>query len=274
MTRHFLSRSPFSVLALAGLLTACGSPKLEPAPRRALSIAVVADASTSADVKPGQTIADLRCSQVTAIVGAALTTPGLSRLELLLMATGGRGTSNEGRVIIPWRSFVPQAHLFAKNKSPDQQRQSFLQGIEGSCRATLKSENTSPIFFAVERAAESLRQHTAAQPRNGETAKRLFLLSDLRENVHHGLKSRLLAVSNAHRKGVSVPAATGSVPTLKLDGVALLACGRSGHAGGSADDLAISPRAVTEVWQSVFQGAASFDAACPEPSEHFGGGAR
>ncbi len=274
MTWPFLSCIRSLVFALAALLMACGSPKVQPVPRRAVSIAIVADVSTSAGLKHGQTIADLRCSEVAALINEALTTKGLSRLDVLVLATGGKETSLEARSLIPWRSFVPQARLFGRNGSPLEQRRAFLQGLETTCRGTLKSETTSPIFFAIERAAESLRQHAKEERLSGTVVKRLVVLSDLRENSHQALKARLLAVSNALRKGVPAPKQGATVPLLNMDGISLSVCGLAQHVGGNADELAISPRAVTDVWQGVFQGAASFDAACPEEPTSLSGGMR
>ncbi|MBL9008627.1 MAG: hypothetical protein JNJ46_30475 [Myxococcales bacterium] len=274
MTGLVLSRSRSFFFCLVTLLLACDAPKAPLMPRRAMSIAIVADVSTSAGLKPGQTIADLRCSEVVAVTAEALTMKGLSRLDVLVLATGGKETSLEARCLIPWRSFVPQARLFGKNRHPHEQRQAFLQGLETSCRGTLKGETTSPIFFATERATESLRQHAKEGRLSGEVVKRLVVLSDLRENAHQSLKARLLTVSNALRKGVPTPKQGTGVPSLNLDGISLSVCGLAEHAGGNADDLAITPRAVTEVWQGVFQGAASFDAACPERPAFLSGGPR
>lgn len=274
MKRLILFRSRSLVLGSLVLLLACSSPRPAPVPRLVMSLAIVVDASTSSSVREGQQIADLRCPEVSSAVERALSHKGLRQLDVLIVASGGKATSSEGRVVAPWRSFTPTARLFGRRVSPQEQRQAFINNLEAECRSTLHPEKSSPIFFAIERAAESLRQHTPDVARGSEVVRQLVVLSDLRENVHQGIKARLLAVSSALRKGLPIPKQPSTIPVLKLDGISLLACGLAEHAGGNADDLNLSPDAVTVVWQGVFQPTASFDAACPRPTARLVGGAR
>lgn len=267
-------RPSFLLIGIAlGLLVGC-EPSLKPSVPRRDVLAIVIDASSSARLAEGQTIADLRCQEAVAVVEQALHEPGLRQLDVLVLATGGTGTSNEGRVIIPWRSFASTSRLFGKNRSRATQQREFLQSLEAACRTALKSENTSPIFFAIERAATSLAEQTHQRsPGDDATVSRsLIVLSDLRENVHHGIKAYLVAVSRSVRRGTTIPSRPSGVPQLMLSGIATRICGLSEHAGGNADDLAVVPEAVTIAWKTILPDA-SFNASCRRPVAPSVGGA-
>lgn len=256
------------LLGAFGALALCScQPKLHPSEKREVaSMVIVLDASTSSSVRDGQQIADLRCPEVSAAVEQALMQKGLRQLDVLVMASGGKATSSEGRVVVAWRSFAPTARLFGKQVSRDEQRQAFIHKLETECRSTLRPEKSSPIFFAIERAVTSLEHHAREVSHGSEVhqSQSLIVLSDLRENVHPGIKQRLLAVSDALRCGKPQPPRPETVPVLKRDGVAVAVCGLAEHSSGGGDDLTVSPEAITSVWQEIL-GEASLDASCRRP---------
>lgn len=249
-----------------GCLVGCQSKPVPSVPRQMVSLAIVVDASTSSSVRDGQQIADLRCPEVSAAVEQALMPKGLRQLDVLVVASGGKATSSEGRVVAAWRSFAPTARLFGRQVSRDEQRQAFIHNLEAECRSTLRPEKSSPIFFAIERAVTSLEHHARELSHGSEVrqSQSLIVLSDLRENVHPGIKQRLLAVSDALRRGKPQPPRPETVPVLKHDGIAVAVCGLAEHASGGGDDLTVSPEAITLVWQEIL-GEASLDASCRRP---------
>ena len=257
------------LLGAFGALALCScQPKLHPSEKREVaSMVIVLDASTSSSVRDGQQIADLRCPEVSAAVEQALSQKGLRQLDVLIVASGGKATSSEGRVVAPWRSFTPTARLFGRQVSPQEQRQAFIKNLEAECRSTLHPEKSSPIFFAIERAVTSLEHHARGFSRGSELrhVQSLIVLSDLRENVHPGIKQRLLSVSDALRRGKPQPSRPDTVPVLKHDGIAVAVCGLAEHASGGGDDLTVSPDAITLVWQDIL-GNASLDASCRRPA--------
>lgn len=279
-----MSRSPTRSRCLGlyfvGAVAACTEPQPQPVPRRTVAIAIVADVSASSAIPTGQTIADLRCPQVIATIQDALTAPGLRQLDVLILATGSKATSYEARVIIPWRSFAPASRLFGKRVSLTDQRQAFLRDLDALCRLNLRPETSSPIFFSIERAALSLSDRGRELPRGPEiqVSRSLVTLTDGRENAHPGIRSSLLAVSEALRQGKSIPKRPPTVPILNLDGVTVRLCGLAEHTHtGSRDDLAVSPAALPITWRSILGDATAFDAACPStalPLSSTKGGAR
>lgn len=251
---------------LVWTLAACTEPQPHSIPRRTVAIAIVADVSTSSAIPTDQTIADLRCPQVIAAIQDSLTAPGLRQLDVLVLATGSKATSYEARVIISWRSFSPASRLFGKKISLTDQRQAFLRDLDALCRLNLRPETSSPIFFAIERAALSLSDRGREMPRGQEiqVSRSLVALTDGRETAHAGIRSWLLAVSEALRQGKPIPKHPSTVPILNLEGVTVSLCGLAEHTyTGSRDDLAVSPAALPITWRSILGNTTAFDAACP-----------
>ncbi len=256
---------------LLGLLTGCGPAFKPSAPQRA-QLAIVIDASSSAALAKGQTIADVRCPEAIGAVEQALTAPGLRQLDVLVVATGGHSTAYESRSLIPWRTFMPTSRLFGPRLSINAQRLRFIHELNESCRSKLTVENSSPILYAIERALLSLSNYAQEISQSGQVAatRSLVVVSDLRETVHVGIRSRLSTVSEALRHGRPAPPPSPSVPLLKLNGIQVRVCGLAEYtSSGTTDKLMVSPAALSAVWSEVLAGA-SFDAACRignQPSE-------
>lgn len=259
-----MTRTSFILSGLAlGLGISC-QPPLTPSVQRLALLAIVVDVSTSAAIDSKQTVGDPRCPEVLAATEEALTTPGLRQLDILVISTGSRATSYEAKVIVPWRSFSPTSRLFGKKVSLADQRELFLRELDTDCRASLKEEASSPIYFTIERAMLSLNDHARELSARKEVkvSRSLVALTDLRENVHAGINTRLFSVSEALRRGKPIPPRPSTVPALRMDGISIHVCGLAEHSNtGSPDDLTISPAAISEVWREVLP-EATFDAAC------------
>lgn len=249
---------------IAGVMLSC-QPELGHSVSHRSLLVIVADVSTSSAIPTGQTIADLRCPQVLAAAQNALTISGLRRLDILILATGSKkGTGYEAKVIVPWRSFSPTSRLFGKKITAADQREQFLRELDTDCRASLKEETSSPIYFAVERAMLSLNDHAQelSSRKEFKVSRTLVALTDLRENGHEMIRMRLLSVSEALRRGKPIPTRPATLPVLSTQGLTFRVCGLAEYTStGSADDL-ILPAAIPVAWREVLP-EATFDAACP-----------
>lgn len=258
-----MTRTSFLLTGLAlGLGLSC-QPPLTPSVQRLAVLVIAVDVSTSTN-SPGHSITDLKCPEVVAATEEALTTAGLRRLDILVLASGSsKSTSYEARVAIPWRSFSPASRLFGKKVTAADQREQFLRELDKDCQSSLQEEPSSPIFFTVERALLSLSNHAQelSSGREVKVSRSLVVLTDLRENVHAGIRTRLVSVSEALRRGKPIPARPATLPVLSAQGTTIRVCGLSGfRSTGSPDDL-ILPAAVPVVWREVLPDA-TFDAAC------------
>lgn len=273
----------FLILFLGGfatisMLSCRENTPVQSASKEVVSIVVVADASSSMGDATTTSLADLRCSEVAGIVQQHI--PQSKRLDVLVLASGGRATANEPRILVPWLRFAPTFKQFGSTTSKAAQAENFLTSLVERCRKTLVPENSSPIVSAVGRGALSLTSHCAELPQRREacSSRYLVLVSDLRENIDSGTRERLIAVSKALRQGKMLPVHPRVLPTITLEGN-LSVCGLSEHVAGK-DDLAVSPEAVAIVWRELFNRDVNFEATCPRfpvssmPDTNLSGGAK
>lgn len=256
----------FLVLFLGGfatlsLLSCQEHPSLPSAPREVTSMVLVVDASASSGDALNTSIADLRCSEVAGLAQQRLLHS--KRLDVLVLATGSRATANEPRMVVPWLRFAPTFKQFGQADAKSAPAESFLVMLTERCRSTLVAENSSPIVTAIERGALSLASHCAELTHRHEicSSRQLITLSDLRENVRHDLRERLIAVSKALRLGKPLPPLAPALTPISVDGN-LSVCGLSEHVAGK-DDLAVTPEAVVMVWHELLGPSTVFDPTCP-----------
>ena len=253
---------------ILGLVMSCQPPLKPSAQKLTAVLVIVIDASASAATAKGQTIAELRCPEATAAIEQALTAPGLRQLDVLMLASGSQQTAYEPRVITPWRSFAPTARLFGKKLGVAEQRAHFLRELGTACRSSLQAQASSPVYFALVRALQSLSDHARDLSTGTEmpVAQSLVALTDLRENVHNGIRLRLREVSDALGRGKPYPKPSPLLPSLKQSGVRIHICGLSEFTqAAKSDAVAVSPTAIALVWKEVLE-EASFDAACASKS--------
>lgn len=197
------------------------------------------------DVSPSRRAAD-RCREITAAVRRALVSSPDSKLDVLVLSTGGE---LEPEVVVPWSEFGPSERLFGDDVAADREREEFVGRIGADCRAAVHTSARSPIFQLARRAVEALRARCRElEEEKKSCAPRLALASDLRETLAAAITRRL---SGAATAGGRVP-----LPRLDLKGVPTTVC------GFSEVDLPGSRVDVVEVWREVLGPGVTFDPVC------------
>lgn len=258
--------------ALGALVLVACQPKLSPRTARQISsLVIVADASTSSGDPSAASVKDLRCPEVVGSIRQALSASP-RRIDVLVLATGGKETSFEPRVLLPWLRYEPKVRLFGQTPSKQDHEQAFFKTIAERCYATLKEENSSPLVAAISRGTLSLASHCEdiTPLREVCSSRQLVVLSDLRENANAGVKQRLLIVSHLLQQGRPIPPRPSTVPLISLTAISASLCGLGEHVERrqGADAVPVSGEALLVVWREVLGTSPTFSAGCPRERLH------
>ncbi len=202
------------------------------------------------------------CISLMGLAQRTLQVEGVTRDSTLsILVLGDTTTSDE-----PWKLgeyFIPRTDSVMESPDTTLRRQeSVLADIHLKCQA-IRPTAVSPIFLGVKQAIGDLRARGC-----GENSRcKLFVDSDLRENVEPSIRSRLEAGDNRRQT---------PLPILGNDGVEVTFCGLATTTDGITDSSSGTvhgiPRhdshredRVTRVWQSMFTQPQSttFEPYCP-----------
>lgn len=251
-------------LAIVGMFLA-GCPALPKAePRPVAAMVVVLDLSPS-------TIGDQRCEELTARVRRMLAAPGVRRLDVMAVGTGEGGTGLEPIVLVPWTRWEPNGQLYEQPGRAEAAREAWIESVRSTCHGAFRPTNTSPIFAAIKRGAESIGAHCAEIEHRRERCERraLFVHSDMRENGERSIRERLAAETRGRTTPHPRP-----LPRIDVNGLELAICGVANTRLG-AGEAYIDPGVLSSVWAEVLGPTMpGFDASCPaDPTPAASGGA-
>jgi hypothetical protein len=67
-----------------------------------------------------------RCAEVTARAREVLGQPGLRRLDVLVLGSGGTASGSEPVTLVPWRSWLPDGPLYEHPDKADAAREEWI----------------------------------------------------------------------------------------------------------------------------------------------------
>ena len=201
------------------------------------------------------------CEAAIGSAEAVLRSPSASpRSKLAFLALGDSQTANEPRELGTYD--LPMSRkVIEGSKAKERQRAALLGKISKAC-ASMRPTAVSPIFLGVKQALADLK----AEGCDKASHCKLWVNSDLEENVELGIKRRLSGLAG------SLP------PALDNDGIDVALCGYASTAGRvtrgnevrhfGTRNAAREDR-LQSVWRSLFLNAerVSFQPYCPKPAD-------
>ncbi len=225
-----------AVAATAMHLFAC-TAIVRQEPEQRMIVVEIVDASDSA-------LTD-RCAEVAADLQVLLAQPNRRDLDLMVLAVGNSKTGYEPVPLIAER-FRASATAFEEPGADERHRHDWIAKVVSDCDARLVPADRSPVFLAVKRGIQAVEELCARVVQEGGacTERRLYIHSDLRDNVEPGVRARLYPRAKRAKRGTPAP-----LPRLDTRGVRILACGLSETR--TAGDDHVGHDAVLSVWREV-----------------------
>lgn len=206
---------------------------------------VVVDVSSSTSA--------VRCPEVVARAHELLT--GALHVQFLALATGNTTSAGEPSLLVD-AAYDQATAAFEDPDAEATRRARWLKIIGEECgRRYPGSRSSSPIFAALVRALHTLHARRIDLEASGATVNaRLWVHSDLRENVEPAITAHLAQRKTSKKK---LP----PLPTLDTGAAVVRACGVSDHRAAKGEPT--DPRLVYEVWKQVIPELAPPEAVCP-----------